>query len=118
MLLVTVVHQTYQTDVNVEHVIRGNSAIVKCSIPSFVADYLAVETWLVDNDDIAGRHTDHWGILIAYPRIYKSLPNPPTPSLPLSVEKYSILGFDFGSRKMRRASWHCQSATDVPKTDE
>lgn len=29
-----------------EYVIRGNTAVLKCSIPSFVADYVQVESWL------------------------------------------------------------------------
>ncbi|KAF7271149.1 hypothetical protein GWI33_015955 [Rhynchophorus ferrugineus] len=41
-----VVQQFFQTEVNNEHVIRGNNAILKCSIPSFVADFVAVASWL------------------------------------------------------------------------
>lgn len=29
-----------------EHVLRGNTAILKCHIPSFVADYVSVASWL------------------------------------------------------------------------
>lgn len=29
-----------------EYVIRGNSAILKCSIPSFVVDFVKVESWV------------------------------------------------------------------------
>ncbi|KAL1463715.1 hypothetical protein WDU94_015441 [Cyamophila willieti] len=29
-----------------EYVIRGNSGILKCSIPSFVADYVLVDAWI------------------------------------------------------------------------
>ena len=54
-----VVHQSYQTDVNLEHVIRGNSVVIRCSIPSYVADYISVETWRVDETDI---FADQWGI--------------------------------------------------------
>lgn len=32
-----------------EYVMRGNSAILKCSIPSFVADFVHVTAW-VDED--------------------------------------------------------------------
>lgn len=41
----TVVQQQYDTEVNNEYVIRGNSAILKCSIPSFVADFVTVVSW-------------------------------------------------------------------------
>ena len=29
-----------------EYVMRGNAAIMKCSIPSFVADYVQVIAWV------------------------------------------------------------------------
>lgn len=29
-----------------EYVIKGNTAVVKCSIPSFVADFVKVESWI------------------------------------------------------------------------
>jgi hypothetical protein len=31
-----------------EYVIRGNAAILKCSIPSFVADFVYVVAWVDD----------------------------------------------------------------------
>lgn len=37
--------QYYEVDVNKEHVILGNSAIFKCLIPSFVADFVDVVSW-------------------------------------------------------------------------
>nr|XP_034826853.1 Down syndrome cell adhesion molecule-like protein Dscam2 [Maniola hyperantus] len=40
-----VVQQQYESEVNNEYVIRGNSAIIKCSIPSFVADFVNVVSW-------------------------------------------------------------------------
>uniref|UniRef100_A0A182JD59 Ig-like domain-containing protein n=1 Tax=Anopheles atroparvus TaxID=41427 RepID=A0A182JD59_ANOAO len=47
--LETVVNQYYQTGSEDEYIIRGNSAILKCKIPSFIADFVFVETWL-DSD--------------------------------------------------------------------
>ena len=44
-----VVVQPYETDVAKEYVIRGNDALMKCSIPSFVADVVQVIAWL-DSD--------------------------------------------------------------------
>ncbi|XP_058830696.1 cell adhesion molecule Dscam2 isoform X42 [Topomyia yanbarensis] len=43
-----VVQQYYESEVNNAYVIRGNAAILKCSIPSFVADFVSVVSW---NDD-------------------------------------------------------------------
>lgn len=42
------VHQYYQSEVNNEYVIRGNAAILKCSIPSFVAEFVQVVGWQDD----------------------------------------------------------------------
>ncbi|XP_035788181.1 Down syndrome cell adhesion molecule-like protein Dscam2 isoform X37 [Anopheles albimanus] len=44
-----VVNQFYQTDGENEYVIRGNSAILKCKVPSFIADFVFVEAW-IDNE--------------------------------------------------------------------
>ena len=45
-LLTSVVHQFYQTRVIDEFVLRGNSATLKCLVPSFVADFIMIESWL------------------------------------------------------------------------
>ena len=42
----SVVGQEYETQIMDEHVIIGNSALFKCSIPSFVADFVGVEAWI------------------------------------------------------------------------
>ncbi|XP_050693558.1 cell adhesion molecule Dscam2-like isoform X6 [Eriocheir sinensis] len=44
-----VVPQMYSAEVLTEYVIRGNSAILKCSIPSFVADFVSVQAWVADD---------------------------------------------------------------------
>ncbi|XP_076374931.1 Down syndrome cell adhesion molecule 1 isoform X22 [Megalopta genalis] len=46
-----VVAQYYDTDVNKEYAIRGNSAILKCVVPSFVADFVKVLSWHTDQGD-------------------------------------------------------------------
>lgn len=40
-----VVIQSYEAEADNEYVIRGNSAIMKCEIPSFVTDFVAVDLW-------------------------------------------------------------------------
>lgn len=42
----SVVHQSYQTQVVDEYVLRGNSATLKCLVPSFVADFVFVTEWM------------------------------------------------------------------------
>lgn len=33
-----------------EYVLRGNSAILKCHIPSFVSEYVNVVSWIISED--------------------------------------------------------------------
>ncbi|XP_050520782.1 cell adhesion molecule Dscam2 isoform X32 [Daktulosphaira vitifoliae] len=40
-----VVHQSYEVEADNEYVIKGNSVIMKCEIPSFVADFVSVVQW-------------------------------------------------------------------------
>lgn len=40
------VTQYYITEAENEYVIKGNSAIVKCKIPSFVTDFVFIEAWV------------------------------------------------------------------------
>jgi hypothetical protein len=44
-----VVNQFYDAEITKEYVMRGNSAIIKCLIPSFVADFVQVVAWI--NED-------------------------------------------------------------------
>ncbi|CAH0555685.1 unnamed protein product [Brassicogethes aeneus] len=46
-----VVSQYYDTDVNKEYAIRGNAAILKCQVPSFVADFVTVVSWHTDQNE-------------------------------------------------------------------
>lgn len=46
------VSQAYDIDASKEYVIKGNSVIVKCQFPSFVADFLRVVSWETDKGDI------------------------------------------------------------------
>lgn len=52
MIIASVVAQYYEADVNKEHVIRGNAAIIRCLIPSFVADFVDVVSWHTDQEDV------------------------------------------------------------------
>ncbi|XP_044755484.1 Down syndrome cell adhesion molecule-like protein Dscam2 isoform X16 [Coccinella septempunctata] len=44
-----VVSQYYVTEAENEYVIRGNSAVMKCKIPSFVADFVLIDSWIADD---------------------------------------------------------------------
>lgn len=46
------VAQDYESDADKEYVIRGNNAIMKCEIPSFVADFVSVQSWQDSNGNV------------------------------------------------------------------
>ena len=49
-LFITVVSQDYNINVLPQnYVIKGNDAILKCEIPSFVADLIEVVSWVDDS---------------------------------------------------------------------
>lgn len=52
IFVATAVLQTYEARVNDEFVLRGNTAILKCIVPSFVADFVNVVAWLMDNETV------------------------------------------------------------------
>lgn len=43
------VSQAYSTKAEDEYIIRGNSAILKCKIPSYLADFIVVDAWIDDD---------------------------------------------------------------------
>lgn len=49
-LPIAVIAQYYDVDVNKEYVIRGNSVLLKCQIPSYVADFIRIESWHTDQN--------------------------------------------------------------------
>lgn len=56
-----VVIQYYDAEVVSEYVIRGNTAILKCNIPSFVADFVFVDAW-IRTDGLEYSATNDFGI--------------------------------------------------------
>uniref|UniRef100_A0A1B0AGD7 Ig-like domain-containing protein n=1 Tax=Glossina pallidipes TaxID=7398 RepID=A0A1B0AGD7_GLOPL len=57
-----VVNQHYGADILMEYVIKGNAAVLKCSIPSFVADFVRVESW-IDEEGTELRHSNNYGAI-------------------------------------------------------
>lgn len=47
-----VVQQFYQSRVIDEFVLKGNTGILKCLVPSFVTDFVQVEAWVADDGTI------------------------------------------------------------------
>lgn len=58
-----VVQQFYQTRVIDEFVLRGNAAILKCNLPSFIADFVYVEAWIADDGTEILPNNDDFGMM-------------------------------------------------------
>lgn len=58
-----VVQQFYQARVIDEFVLRGNAALLRCNLPSFVADFVSVEAWISDNGMEILPNSNDFGIL-------------------------------------------------------
>lgn len=43
--------QYYDIDIPKEFAIRGNSAIMRCQVPSFVGDFIDVVSWQTDQNE-------------------------------------------------------------------
>ncbi|KAG8193123.1 hypothetical protein JTE90_004947 [Oedothorax gibbosus] len=52
-----VVQQTFVPMVYDDYVIRGNTAVLRCHLPSFVREYVTLDSWLID-DDVVIKSTD------------------------------------------------------------
>lgn len=55
--------QKYDVQVYDEYVISGNTAVLRCQVPSYVSEYVMVTSWLQDgavniypNTDIGGKY--------------------------------------------------------------
>ncbi|XP_049816620.1 Down syndrome cell adhesion molecule-like protein Dscam2 [Schistocerca nitens] len=63
VLVRAVVKQKYEVQVYDEYVISGNTAVLRCQVPSYVAEYVMVTSWLQDgavniypNTDTGGKY--------------------------------------------------------------
>ena len=68
-LYLSVIAQYYEAEVVSEYVIKGNTAVLKCNIPSFVADFVRVENWLCSDGTVYMPTTDY-GNAVLIPWIY------------------------------------------------
>lgn len=57
----SVVSQFYQSSVYDEYVIKGNAAVLKCNIPSFVSDHVEIIEWVDSNGEIYKRDENSSG---------------------------------------------------------
>lgn len=69
----TVVNQFYKAEILTEYVIRGNTAVLKCNIPSFVADFVHVEAWIDEAGHELKMHDDYGNFISRYRTIFPFL---------------------------------------------
>ncbi|XP_052841713.1 cell adhesion molecule Dscam2 isoform X41 [Drosophila gunungcola] len=62
-----VVNQFYEAEIMTEYVIRGNAAVLKCSIPSFVADFVRVESWIDEEGNVLSFSDNYDGKYLVLP---------------------------------------------------
>ena len=75
----TAVIQIYDTAITKEFVIRGNDALVKCSIPSFVTDFVTVISWTVQSFENSVEVTQGATLTGKYSTGFINLMTPPLP---------------------------------------
>ena len=46
------VSQAYQVNVHDEYVLLGNAGLLRCLIPSFVSDFVLIDSWVGDDGDV------------------------------------------------------------------
>jgi len=70
--LISAVNQYYEAILYDMFVIKGNTAIFKCIVPSFVADYVSIVSW---EDTVGNKYfvssDKSFGINVYYCRLYK-----------------------------------------------
>lgn len=57
----TVVSQFYESQVYDDYVIKGNAAVLKCNIPSFVSDHVEIIEWIDSNGGHYNRDENNSG---------------------------------------------------------
>ena len=57
----SVVNQNYMTEATNEYVIMGNSALMRCVIPSFVSDFISLQSWQDEKGNIMVADNNNYG---------------------------------------------------------
>lgn len=53
--------QHYDIDASKEYIIRGNAGILKCQLPSFIADFISVVAWETDSNETFYANENNFG---------------------------------------------------------
>ena len=68
--LFLVVSQYYEVQVYDEFVISGNTAVLKCHVPSFVKDHVTVTSWQRGNGEVIVTNVEDGKISMLYNHTY------------------------------------------------
>lgn len=78
--IVSVVSQAYAVNLMEEYVLRGNAAILKCHIPSFVSEYVTVVSWIISEGEeeveiklVSDNNLEGMNFALAYNYFFKIL---------------------------------------------
>ena len=58
----SVVNQNYMTEATNEYVIMGNSALMRCVIPSFVSDFISLQSWQDERGNVIVASSNNYGM--------------------------------------------------------
>ena len=65
LILVSIIslvfNQNYMTEATNEYVIMGNSALMRCVIPSFVSDFISLQSWQDEKGNIMVADNNNYG---------------------------------------------------------
>ena len=87
-----------------EYVIRGNSALLKCNIPSFVADFVHVTAWTTDDGQTYLPSDNYGKINISDLQNFYVIF-----MLSIKFDCYHIGSTDFACRKRKRKESHLRA---------
>ena len=61
IIISLVVNQNFLTEASNEYVIMGNSALMRCVIPSFVSDFVSVQNWQDETGNVLVSNNNNYG---------------------------------------------------------
>ena len=89
-----VVTQNYDCYVNQAHVIRGNDVLMKCDIPSFVTDFVTLQNWQDNEENIISPYSSNG----TFKRFFcKEVHHHLHPQFPLVLHMLHLKTFSHGS---------------------
>lgn len=112
----TVAKQNFEIRVIDEFVLLGNSGIMRCSLPSFVTDFIQVNSWLIiDNDESTEINVsqDNFGKLSWCHELIHILPSPKSHTIMSNL--FYCFPSQLSSNTSKLRSMTCSSCEETPR---